>query len=88
MGRHETELVAWLRRHAAGLSYLSTSGVLKQQLHEAASAIEGLEVKVERDADGKWVIGRMAPQGWLWRHLTRREQLAIWLLRGETEIRP
>jgi len=88
MGRHADELVSWLRNHAAGLSYLGANSVLKQQLHEAASAIEGLEVKVEQDARGKWVIGRMSPQGWLWRFLTWRERLALWLLHGETEIRP
>lgn len=85
MGRHETELVSWLRNHAAGLSYLGSNSVLKQQLHEAAGAIEGSQVMVAKL--GWNHVGISAP-GHNWRRLTWRERLALWLLRGETEVRP
>lgn len=84
MSRHLTELAKALREHAAPLGYLSGQGVLKQQLYQAADELEKQAVTVTRDGDGKHVVaGAFAV-----RVLTRRERLALWLLRGKTEVRP
>lgn len=86
MGRRETELVGWLRNHANGLSYLGPNGVLKQQLHEAAALIEEDDVHVEIIGHDVCICSARGPKHT--RVLTWRERLAMWLLRGETEIRP
>lgn len=84
MDRNDRELVDWLRTYAAGLRYNSPDGVLKQQLHSAATTIAKAQVTIMH-LNGQHLIG--AP-GQEWRQLTWRERLALWLLQDKTEIRP
>lgn len=86
MGRHARDLVIWMRNYANGLSYLGSNGMLKQQLYEAASLIEEDDVHVEIIGHDVCICSARGPTHS--RVLTWRERLAMWLLRGETEIRP
>jgi len=83
--RNARELVDWLRNYAASLRYHSDQGILKQQLHEAATLISKGQVIIKREGR-HMVIGAAGQPGW--RRLTWRERLALWLLRDKTEIRP
>lgn len=83
MGRHEQELVVRLRRHAAGLRYHGADSLLKVDLYESARALENQQVSVDR-VEKTWMVRSACAS----RPITWRERLALWLLRGATEIRP
>lgn len=85
MARQHDELVAWLSGHARQLSYNGKDAVLKMQLHEACTAIRAHNVSVAPAVRGGGLVVFGANGS---RRLTRRERLALWLLKGKTEIRP
>lgn len=84
MSRHLTELASALREHAHPMGVLGPQNVLKQQLYQAAVELE-YQVITVRPCKGVPSVHDNRGRS---RKLTRRERLALWLLRGKTEIRP
>ena len=56
----------------------------KQLLIEAAHALDGQSIRMHKKRDGLLIINARGKC----RFLTLRERFAVWILRGNTEIRP
>lgn len=61
-----------------------TEASAKHTLREAAHFIDSQIVRLHKKRDGLLAINARGKS----RFLTMRERLAVWLLRGKTEVRP
>lgn len=83
------------RVHAQALGINPQTADLRRVLLNASRAMKGEAVGIGRvDYVGETTPGDAVPRPYVWaangsrRTLTWRERLAVWLLRGATEIRP
>lgn len=85
-GQQLSELASRCQWLARNLSYNDGDliGSVKHSLIEASQALDHNSVVTHKRSDGLLIINARGKC----RLLTIRERLAIWLLRGKTEIRP
>lgn len=86
MSKYESKLASRCKGVAQLLSYNSgtSEGVAKHLLLEAAHILDSHAVRIHQKNDGLLLINARGKS----RYMTMRERLAVWLLRGKTEIRP
>ena len=84
--RHASELADRCAGIASCMTYNEgeTESAAKHTLREAAHFIDSQNVRLHKKRDGLLAINARGKS----RFLTVRERLAVWLLRGKTEIRP
>ena len=69
---------------AGTLSYDADEDATKRALHDASHALDSESVRVYRFEGVMHIENARGKRRWM----TFRERLAMWLLRGRTEIRP
>lgn len=84
--KYLSELASQCQGLARNLSYNDGDliGSVKHSLIEAAQALDRNSVSIHKKSDGLLIINARGKC----RFLTTRERIAIWFLRGKTEIRP
>ena len=84
--KYLSELASQCQGLARNLSYNDGDliGSVKHSLIEASQALDHNSVSTQKKSDGLLIINARGKC----RFLTIRERIAIWLLRGKTEIRP
>lgn len=86
MSEFESKLASQCQGVASCLSYNGKhqEGEAKHTLIEAAMCLDKHSVRVHKKKDGLLIINARGKS----RFMTIRERLAMWLLKGKTEIRP
>lgn len=86
MNKHLSELATKCQGVAQCLSYNDDDhqAAAKHLLLEASHALDSQAVSTRKVLIGLVVVNARGKR----RLLTRRERLAVWLLRGKTEVRP
>ncbi|UQY33573.1 hypothetical protein K8U54_17890 [Pseudomonas fulva] len=87
--RHHEYLSSLASKCQAVASCLSYSGgeheeSAKRTLKDAQHALDSESVRVSNTSDGVLIRNALGKA----RHMTFRERIAFWMLRGKTEIRP
>jgi hypothetical protein len=84
--KYESKLASQCQGIASCLSYNGShyEAEAKHTLIEAAMHLDKHAIRVHRKKDGLLLVNAVGKS----RFATLRERLAIWLLKGKTEIRP
>jgi len=86
MSKHLSELASKCQGVARCLTYNDDTpqSDAKKTLLAASHALDGESIRVHKKRDGLLIVNARGKS----RFLTIRERLAVWLLRGKTEVRP